>query len=60
MDKRYRNKYHMSMIENLVMIKEAGMEEFLKRENEKWTCPDCQARLSAHHDYCMECDVKIF
>ena len=60
LDERYRTKYHMSMLENLAMIKEAGLQQFLERENEKWTCPNCHARLSAHRDYCMECDAKIF
>ena len=33
-DKRYRTKYHMSMIENLESIKEQGMEQFLIQEEE--------------------------
>lgn len=36
MDKRYRTKYHMSMIENLDYIKEFGMEKFLTKEGGKW------------------------
>ena len=41
LDKRYRTKYHMSMIENLEFIKEQGMERFLKKEEAKWHCPEC-------------------
>lgn len=59
LDKRYRNKYHMSMIENLAIIQEFGLEEFLKRENIKWTCAKCHARVSAHRDYCLECGREI-
>ena len=36
LDKRYRTKYHMSMIENLDYIKEFGMENFLTKEGGKW------------------------
>ena len=31
-DKRYRTKYHMSMIKNLKLIKEHGIDQFLKKE----------------------------
>ena len=37
-DKRYRTKYSMSMIENLEQIENLGMETFLKNEKIKWTC----------------------
>ena len=30
LDKRYRTKYHMSMIENLEFIREHGIERFLR------------------------------
>jgi len=29
------------MIENLVFIKEHGIESFLEKETEKWKCPEC-------------------
>ena len=35
LDKRYREKYHMSMIENLNYIKQKGIEEFLENEKDK-------------------------
>jgi hypothetical protein len=38
LDKRYRTKYGMSMIENLNKIKETGIVEFLNAENQKWVC----------------------
>ncbi|MCL1909507.1 MAG: DUF3795 domain-containing protein, partial [Kiritimatiellaeota bacterium] len=36
LDKRYRTKFHMSMIENLSVIREYGMEYFLKQQEEKF------------------------
>ena len=59
LDKRYRTKYRMSMIENLNKIKISGMTEFLKSENEKWKCPNCGSRLSAHRNNCLSCGSSV-
>ena len=56
LDKRYRTKYHMSMIENLEFIKEHGMEGFLKKEEEKWRCKECNGSICCHNGLCMNCD----
>jgi hypothetical protein len=55
LDKRYRSKYNMSMIENLVFIRENGMEQFLDKEVKKWTCTRCGAVISCHIGFCMNC-----
>jgi hypothetical protein len=55
LDKRYRSKYNMSMIENLAFIKENGMEKFLGKEVKKWTCTRCGAVISCHIGHCMNC-----
>lgn len=60
LDKRYRTKYHMSMLENLSVIRDSGMEEFLRQQKAKWTCPDCHATLSAHRKNCPVCGIEIF
>jgi hypothetical protein len=36
LDKRYKEKYGMSEIDNLVFIRDKGMKEFLKSECKKW------------------------
>jgi hypothetical protein len=36
LDKRYRNRYGMSEIENLKYIKDKGINKFLKSERKKW------------------------
>jgi len=36
LDKRYRTKYQMSMIENLAFIKEKGIKKFLEHEKQRW------------------------
>jgi len=40
LDKRYRTKYGMSMIENLNHIEEKGIEEFLRQEEKRWIKED--------------------
>lgn len=36
LDKRYRTKYGMSMIENLEFIRDNGVRKFVKREQKRW------------------------
>ncbi len=36
LDKRYRNKYDMSMIENLENIKKLGIRKFIEKEKKRW------------------------
>lgn len=40
MDKRYRTKYGMSMIENLEFIKEKGLKRFVANETKRWVSPE--------------------
>jgi hypothetical protein len=41
LDKRYRSKYGMSMIENLKAIQASGIRRFVRDEQTKWVCPGC-------------------
>jgi hypothetical protein len=54
-DKRYRTKYGMSMIENLGLIKVAGIRKFLINEQIKWNCPRCGQILTVHKPHCLTC-----
>jgi hypothetical protein len=58
LDKRYRNRYHISMIENLSKIKEKGVREFVKGEESRWKCPDCRGVICVHKGYCLGCWKK--
>ena len=60
LDKRYRTKYHMGMIENLNTIRDAGMEDFLKSQEEKWNCPTCGGTICCHNGLCLTCQFEIF
>lgn len=59
LDKRYRNKYHMSMIENLENIRLFGAEKFVKNEKIRWTCPKCGGTICVHRGCCINCGTKI-
>lgn len=55
LDKRYRTKYTMSMIENLGNIQILGVTKFLLNEKSRWTCPDCGGTICVHKGVCSEC-----
>ena len=56
LDKRYRTKYGMSMIDNLERIKQFGIRKFIKQERERWACPQCGGIICVHKENCMFCD----
>jgi hypothetical protein len=58
LDKRYTTKYHMSMLENLEMIRDKGIEALLTREAEKWKCPECGGIISCHNGICYSCGLN--
>ena len=41
LEKRYTIRYGESPIQNLLTIREIGMESFSMQEKEKWTCIHC-------------------
>ena len=58
LDKRYRAKYNMSMIENLGDIKEKNMKEFLEAQEGKYECPKCGDVICVHNDKCYSCGYE--
>lgn len=58
LDKRYRTKYNMSMIENLENIKKLGIGEFLKNEKIRWICKECGGTICVHKGNCHNCGKK--
>ncbi|MBN2851266.1 MAG: DUF3795 domain-containing protein [Clostridia bacterium] len=55
LDQRYRHKYGMSMLANQEAIKAFGLEQFIRNEQEKWTCASCGKLLSVHREVCQHC-----
>jgi len=58
LDKRYRTKYKMSMLENLENIKKFEIKKFVKFEQKRWKCPKCGELLCVHRDSCLNCGEK--
>jgi hypothetical protein len=55
LDKRYRTKCGMSMIENLKNVDKLGLERFCIEEAERWTCPGCGGTICVHRAECPSC-----
>lgn len=55
LDKRYRTKYHVSVIENLQTIKRDGIRKFLAQEANRWTCRNCSGTICIHTQICSGC-----
>lgn len=58
-DKRYRTRYHMSMIENLENIRRFGIRKFIRNERKRWTCAECGGTICVHKGSCSECNDRI-
>jgi len=59
LDKRYSTKYRTSFIENLKMIKEEGIDNFLVFESKRRTCSYCGSVLSVHREFCLICAKNL-
>jgi hypothetical protein len=56
LDKRYRMKYGMSMLENLEFIRLQGLPAFIEKEEKYWQCPKCGGTICVHKHRCSSCD----
>ncbi len=59
LDKRYRENYGMSMIDNLEQIRSIGLAEFIAEQSEKYRCPRCGGLISVHNKKCFKCDKIV-
>ena len=55
LDKRYRTRYRMSMLDNLAAIRKDGIRAFVQSEREHWTCTACGGTIDVHHHCCSVC-----
>lgn len=60
LDKRYRAKYHMSMIKNLASIRENGMEDFLQQQEARFRCVACGETVCVHRTSCPSCSAALW
>ncbi|MDG6223548.1 MAG: DUF3795 domain-containing protein [Candidatus Bathyarchaeota archaeon] len=57
-DDRYKSHYHMSLIENLQLIKEQSLEKFLETQQKKWECTECGGTICCHNGLCFNCGLE--
>jgi RNA polymerase subunit RPABC4/transcription elongation factor Spt4 len=55
MDKSYRQRYQLSLVENARRFREIGGEQFMREEVVKWTCAACGGAISQHDRICTVC-----
>jgi hypothetical protein len=58
LDKRYRTKYKMSMLENLENVKTIGVSAFYENERMSGRCAKCGGVICVHKGYCFSCGEK--
>jgi hypothetical protein len=58
LDKRYRTRYSISMIENLQNIKKSGIRKLVKSEEKRWACPESGAPICVHNRKCYGYKIK--
>lgn len=58
LDKRYKLKYSMSMIDNLVFIQANGIDNFVETEMLRWKCEECGGLICVHNRTCSSCNTK--
>lgn len=57
LDKRYKIKYRMSMIENLKYIQKNGIKKFIEKERVRWKCSKCGGIICVHDKRCYTCEI---
>lgn len=55
LDKRYWERYGMSMVENQKEIEAKGVSNFLDNQESKYMCPRCGDVVSVHDGKCYNC-----
>lgn len=59
LEKSYNKRYKASLISNSENVSQYGLEFFMDKQKEKYTCPQCDGIISIHDRECSECLKKI-
>ena len=59
-ENRYTSAYPLyeSPINNIRLIRETGMEAFLEKQRNEWTCRECGGPICVHTGICRDCGRK--
>lgn len=55
LDRSYRKRYGVSLIEQADFVKENGIDAFMEEERKRYMCPDCGGVITVHDKWCSEC-----
>lgn len=55
LEKSYKKRYHVSLVENSLAVRELGLGTFMERDRRRWTCVKCGGAFSLHDGICSEC-----
>jgi len=58
LEKSYNTRYGTSLIKNSQTVKNTGLVEFMKQQNEAYTCPVCGGIISIHDAECSDCKMR--
>ncbi|MDE6961897.1 MAG: DUF3795 domain-containing protein [Lachnospiraceae bacterium] len=59
LEKSYKKRYETSLMENSKVVKERGIEAFLRQQRERYLCPGCGGVISLHDAECSECQYML-
>lgn len=59
LDRSYRQRYQVSLIDGAVLLKSIGAKQYLLNEKAKWSCADCGGVVSLHDRVCSECGKAV-
>lgn len=59
LEKSYRSRYSASLLQNSRFVSEHGLEEFMRRQKERYTCQKCGGIVSIHDFACSECGQAV-
>ena len=59
LEKSYNKRYQASLMENSEFVREHGLELFMEKQKEKYTCAKCGGIISIHDRECSECQEKL-
>lgn len=58
-DKLYRERYFVFLIDNLKKINEIGVDKWLVDQKMLYTCPECGGEICLHDMECYDCGIRI-
>lgn len=51
--------HHSIVLHNLSQIKEKGINNWIKEQETRWSCPECKEKYSWYEDKCSNCGSSI-